>query len=41
MTEIMFADFRFCLDTQKPRERRKIPVNVNLKDIFKKKTGLV
>jgi len=32
---------RFCLDTQKPRERRKIPVNVNLKDIFKKKTGLV
>ncbi|XP_005091367.1 protein FAM193A isoform X2 [Aplysia californica] len=32
---------RFCFEPAQPRERRKIPVNVNLKDIFKKKTGLV
>ncbi|GFR68768.1 family with sequence similarity 193, member A [Elysia marginata] len=32
---------RFCFEPAEPRERRKIAVNVNLKDIFKKKTGLV
>lgn len=32
---------RFCFEPAEPKERRKIAVNVNLKDIFKKKTGLV
>ncbi|BFY98299.1 hypothetical protein BsWGS_01340 [Bradybaena similaris] len=32
---------RFCFEPAEPKERRKISVNVNLKDIFKKKTGLV
>ncbi|KAK0070404.1 protein FAM193A-like isoform X2 [Biomphalaria pfeifferi] len=32
---------RFCFEPAEPKERRKIAVNVNLKDIFKKKNGLV
>ncbi|CAG5129493.1 unnamed protein product, partial [Candidula unifasciata] len=32
---------RFCFEPAEPKERRKIAVNVNLKDIFKKKAAVV
>ncbi|KAH9505081.1 hypothetical protein Btru_059467 [Bulinus truncatus] len=32
---------RFCFEPAEPKERRKIAVNVNLKDIFKKKNGMM